>query len=403
MITTDSTPTTNSTPTTAAIDARITPSWGAIWSIAVVIAALSASEMLPASLLTPMASSLNVSAGLIGQSVTATAIVAIATSLVIAPMSRRFDRRPLLLAFGAALIVSNIVVATAPNATVMLGARLILGITLGGVWGLAASLALRLVPAASVPRALSIIFGGSTVAAIAAAPLGAFFGEVLGWRSVFVVVAVISAIAVAGQVFLLPSMAPLGGRDNANLKAVLRLPWLLFALVGVLFFWGGGFSFNTYIRPYLENVTEVHPSGLSIILLMFGIASFIGTVLAGRLMQWSLRLVLPLTAAAQAILLGLLVIFGQFEAAAAVLITLWGLFFGMAGVGWSTWVARMYPSHAEATGGLLVAAIQVAMMGGALLGGALIDNLDPVAPLLAAAVLLAVGAVYTGAIMRASR
>jgi len=356
--------------------------------------------MLPASLLTPMATSLGVSEGLIGQSVTATAILAIATSLLIAPLSRRFDRRPLLLTMGAALVVSNLVVAAAPNATVMLGARLVLGMTLGGVWGLSASLALRLVPASSVPRALSIIFGGSTVAAIAAAPLGAFLGEIVGWRAVFVGVAALSAMAVAVQTRLLPSMPPLGGDTHTSLVRVARLPRLLPGMLGVMLFWGGAFSFNTYIRPFLEQVTGVHANGLSLVLLAYGVASFVGTMLAAPLMHWRLRSVLPATAAAQATSLGLLYALGQSTLAAAALITVWGLFVGMAGVGWSTWVARTYAHHAEAAGGILVAAIQLAMMTGALLGGALIDALTPTAPLIASVIMLAAGSVYVAVIMR---
>lgn len=98
-----------------------------------------------------MAASLGVSKGMVGQSVTATAILPIVASLSVASQSRRFDRRPLLLIL--ALDVSNLVLATAPNATITLVAWMVLGLTLGGVWALAASLALRLVPPASVPRA----------------------------------------------------------------------------------------------------------------------------------------------------------------------------------------------------------------------------------------------------------
>lgn len=396
-----------STTDSIAVDTDSAPrakaAWGAIWSIAVVIAALSASEMLPASLLTPMAASLGVSEGLIGQSVTATAILAIVTSLLIAPLSRRFDKRPLLLIFGAALVTSNLVVAFAPNATIMLGARMVLGITLGGVWGLSASLALRLVPSASVPRALSIIFGGSTVAAIAAAPLGAFFGEIVGWRSVFIGVAVASLVAVVAQVFLLPSMAPSANPSRTRMSAVLRLPGFLPAMLGVLLFWGGAYTFNTYIRPYLEVVSAVDANGLSLVLLAFGVASFVGTIVAAPLMQWNLKVVLPASAAAQAILLAALIVTGQYLIAAAVLIGFWGVFVGMAGVGWSTWVTRSYPDNAEATGGILVAIIQVGMMLGASFGGVLIDSIDPVAPLTAAVIALAIGAVYTAAIMRTRR
>jgi predicted MFS family arabinose efflux permease len=159
--------------------------WAAVWALALTVTTLNASEMLPASLLTPMAASLDASEGLVGQSVTATALLAIATSLFIAPLTRRFDRRHVLLVVAAAQVLSNLVVALAPDAGVMLAARVLLGLTVGGVWGLSASLALRLVPSEGVPRALSIIFGGASVAMVAATPIGAFLGGIIGWRGVF--------------------------------------------------------------------------------------------------------------------------------------------------------------------------------------------------------------------------
>jgi hypothetical protein len=69
-------------------------------------------------------------------------------------------------------VISNLAVAFAPGFVPLVLARLVLGVGVGGFWGLSASLALRLVPAADLPMALSIIFGGGAVAGVAAAPLG---------------------------------------------------------------------------------------------------------------------------------------------------------------------------------------------------------------------------------------
>jgi len=378
------------------------PQWAAVWSLSIVIAALNASELLPASLLTRMSASLEVSEGLIGQSVTATAILAIITSLVIAPLSQRVNRRLLLIVFGVLLVVSNVIVAMSPNATILLAARLILGATVGGVWGMAPSLALRLVPSEYVPRAMSIIFGGATVAMIAAAPLGAYYGEIIGWRGVFLVIAGLSALAVLGLLFAFPPMPLLSSGKGTGMKHTLRLPWLVPGLLGVMLFWGGAQSFNTYIRPFLESVAGLSPNGVSLVLLLVGIASFIGTLIAAPLMSWSFRIMLPTAAAAEAILLGFLLLSGGSEWAAYSLPALWAVFVGTAGVGWSTWIARTFPNHAEPAGGMLVAAIQGSMMLGALLGGALIDTIDASAPLAASVIVLAVAAIYVGIIMRLS-
>ncbi len=91
-------------------------------------------EFLPASLLTPMASSLGVSEGMAGQAVTATALVALVTGLLIATATRNIDRRWVLMFFSILQIVSSLMVAFADSLAFLLLGRLLLGIAIGGFW-----------------------------------------------------------------------------------------------------------------------------------------------------------------------------------------------------------------------------------------------------------------------------
>jgi predicted MFS family arabinose efflux permease len=59
------------------------------------------------------------------------------------------------------------------------------------------------------------------------------------------------------------------------------------------------------------------------------------------------------------------------------MVALWGLAFGAVPVAWSTWLARSIPDEAESGGGLMVAAIQLAIALGAALGGAVFDISGP--------------------------
>jgi len=377
-------------------EATARPGWAAVWALALTVATLNASEMLPASLLTPMAAGLSTSVGVVGQSVTATAVLAIVTSLLVAPLTRRFDRRNVLLVVAAAQVVSNLLVAFAPNAAMMLTGRVLLGLTVGGVWGLSASMALRLVPAPSVSRALSIIFGGASVAVVAAAPLGAVLGELVGWRGVFVGAAGLAAVATLALALTLPRLPSQQTTTRSGLGATLRLPGLVAGMVGVLLLFGGQQMLQTYLRPLLEAFSDFGANGVAVTLLVFGAASLTGTLTAPILLKRTIRLTLTGVAAAQAVLLALLFILGAGSTVITVtLVAGWGFAVGMVAVAWSTWLAQSYPDHGESGGGILVAVIQGSMMLGAIFGGVLIDAAGPTAPLLAATVVLAVGAVYT--------
>jgi predicted MFS family arabinose efflux permease len=152
----------------------------AVFSLAMGVFGLLTAEYLPASLLTPMAAELGVSEALAGQAVTVTAVVALFAGLLVPGLTRGIDRRVVLLCFSALMICSNLLVAVSSSLTVLLLMRVLLGIALGGFWSMAAAVAMRLVPAALLPRALSIIFSGIAVGTVVAVPLGSFLGGLYG-------------------------------------------------------------------------------------------------------------------------------------------------------------------------------------------------------------------------------
>jgi predicted MFS family arabinose efflux permease len=346
-----------------------TPKWLAVFSLTLGVFSLVTAEFLPASLLTPMAATMHISEALVGQAVTVTAAAALVAALVAAVVTRALDRRVVLMGFSVLLIASNLLVASATSLTSLLLARLLLGIALGGFWSMATAVAMRLVPPAMVPRALSILFTGVSVATIVAAPIGAFFGHLFGWRTVFLMAAGIGIVTLLFQFACLPRLAATGTARLTTLVEVARRPGFGLGILCTVLVFGGHFALFTFIRPYLEDVAHLGIDTLSLLLLGFGLANFAGTLLAGVLIERSLRLTLalmPLLMGAAALLLAIL---PAGLPTIALLVALWGMAFGGVPVGWSTWVARSVPDEAESAGGLLVAAVQAAIACGAAGGG----------------------------------
>ena len=350
------------------------PAWTAVFAVTLGVFALITAEFLPASLLTPMAASLGVTEGMAGQTVTATAAIALVTSLVISVLTRNIDRRMVLLSFSVLLVASNLLVAFAPTLSLVLVGRVLLGIAIGGFWTMSAAVAMRLVPEAMVPRALSIIFSGVSVATVAAAPLGSYFGHIIGWRNVFLIATVIGVAAFFWQLIVLPKMAPTGSARMGTLVDVMKRPVMRAGMASVLLVFTGHFAFFTYLRPFLEVVTGVGVNGLSVILLGFGVANFIGTSLAGFALVRSLRMTLLLMPLAMGAIALALVALGRAPIADALLVALWGMAFGAVPVAWTTWITRTVPDEAESGGGLIVAAVQFAITLGAAAGGVVFDH-----------------------------
>ena len=353
--------------------ANARPAWRAVYALALGVFGLIVAEFLPASLLTPMAASLGVSEGMAGQAVTATALVALVTGLLITTATRNIDRRWVLMFFSVLQIISSMMVAFAGSLEFLLLGRLLLGIAIGGFWSMSTAITMRLVPAAMVPKALAIIFSAVSIATVVAAPLGSYFGALIGWRNVFLICALPSVVALLWQLWVLPSMRPESVGSFATLFKVLRRPGMVGGMLATILIFSGHFAFFTYLRPFLETVAQASVEGVSLILLGFGVANFIGTSIAGHLLARGLRLTLALVPLAMSVLALMMVTFGHVALLDGLLVAMWGFAFGLVPVGWSTWLATTVPDEAESAGGLLVASIQLAISAGAAGGGAVFD------------------------------
>lgn len=343
--------------------------WMAVFSLAMGVFGLLTAEYLPASLLTPMAADLGVAEALAGQTVTVTAVVALFAGLTVPRLTRSLDRRRVLLGFTVLMIASNLLVALSSSLAVLLVMRILLGIALGGFWSMAAAVAMRLVPEKLVPRALAIIFSGIAVGTVVSIPLGSYLGGLYGWRSAFFAATAVGVLTLIFQLFTLPAMAPRKVLKTASVVDLLRRPGIATGMMGCVLAHTGQYALFTYIRPALENVAHVGVERLSLMLLGFGVANFIGTLLAGWLMERSLRATLIIMPAIVGVAALSMIAFPLQETGVMLLVVVWGLAFGGVPVAWSNWVARAVPDQAETAGGMVVASVQSSIAAGAALGG----------------------------------
>ena len=373
-----------------------TPAWMAVFSLAMGVFGLLTAEYLPASLLTPMAAELGVSEALAGQAVTVTAVAALFSGLLLPGLTRGIDRRVVLLGFSVLMIASNLLVAFSSSLMVLLVMRILLGIALGGFWSMAAAVAMRLVPPTLLPRALSIIFSGIAVGTVVAVPLGSYLGGLYGWRSAFVAAAVVGVVTLVFQLFTLPPLAP---RRPARLRTVLEVllrPGIAVGMLACVLVHTGHFALFTYIRPFLESTSGVGAEGLALMLLGFGAANFVGTLLAGWLLEKSPRGTMVLMPALVGVTALALVWLPASVPGQVVLLALWGMAFGGVPVAWSNWVARAVPDQAESAGGMVVASVQSAIAAGAAAGGAMFSFSGIDGVFVAAGILMLLAALLIG-------
>jgi predicted MFS family arabinose efflux permease len=362
--------------------------WGAVLALTLCVSTLVASEFMPVSILTPIASDLHVTEGAAGQAISVSGLFALVTSLALSSVARGIDRRAVLLGLTVLMLTSGFVVAFAPSFAVLMAGRALLGIAIGGFWSMSAATVMRLVAEDRVPKALAMLNGGNALATTVAAPLGSFLGQYIGWRGAFFLVVPLAAVTFVWQWFSLPSMPSDRAVRSASALGLLRRPQARNGMVAVGLLFMGQFALFTYLRPFLESVTHVSVAVLSLILLIMGLAGLLGTWLIGRAVARSLPatlIVAPLLMAAIAVCL---IAVGSNPLPTAVLLGFWGLIGTAAPVAWWTWVSRTFPNDAEAGGGLMVAVIQLSITLGAAGGGLLFDAAGHRATFLASAAAL---------------
>ena len=378
--------------------------WGGIFAMSLCVFALIASEFMPVSLLTPIAGDLHISEGLVGQGIAISGAFAVLMSLSISTVAGRINRKTLLLWLTGLMCLSGAIIALAPNYGVYMVGRALIGVVVGGFWSLSAATAMRLVPAQQVPRALAIFNGGNALATVVAAPLGSYLGSVIGWRGAFFCLVPIALIAFVWQWVSLPSMQAEPRKvGSGSVFSLFKNRLITLGMLAVGTFFMGQFMLFTYLRPFLETVTRVDVSTLSLILLVIGVAGLIGTTAVSRFLKLGFYPTLIAAPLLMAAIAAALVVFGSGLAAVVALLGVWGFVATAAPVGWWTWVAKTMPKDAEAGGGLMVAVVQLSIALGSTVGGLLFDRSGYQSTFAVSAVLLLIAALLVWPTSRADQ
>lgn len=353
---------------TTATTPRTPVPWPPILALTGGIMTLVASEFLPASVLPELARELEVTEGLAGQAVAATAIAGAATAPTIAAVVGTLDRRIVLTLLLAVCALSNLTVALAGAFWVVLIARVLLGVSLAGVWAFAFSSGLRIAPTrpATVSTTLSV---GVTIATVVVVPLTTLGSQELGWRATFGIAAVVAAAAATTVWLLVPPVPAEPGAGFTVLRATLRSRTFVVGIICIGLIAFGNFSGFTYIRVAIE---AIEPATAPWLLLAFGLGGLFGNLVGGAMHR---RLGFAVVAAA--LVLGAAMIatgWATTIAQLAVFIALWGFAFSMIPVTTQLWVTRAQPDRTEAAMSMQVFAFQVAIATGAAVGGAMVDG-----------------------------
>lgn len=245
--------------------------------------AIGMTEYVVTGLLTQFAEDLNVKVATTGLLLSVYAISVAVFGPILRIATIRIPPRPLLIAFMALFIVSNIIAALAPNFTVLLLSRLFSAVMHAPFFGLSMSVAFSITEPAKRPSAIAAVQGGLTIAIMIGVPLGSYIGGIFDWRLVFWVIALLGIVSLVGIILSVPNekytVVPklreeLRVFKNKNVTLVLAI---------IVFGFSGVFTAYTFLEPMLRESAGFGVNGITLGLFLFGIGAVAGNFTSGRI------------------------------------------------------------------------------------------------------------------------
>ncbi|QTU59602.1 MFS transporter [Streptomyces scabiei] len=286
-------------------------------------------EFVVAGLLPEIAGDLQVSVARTGLMITVFAVGMIVGAPLTAMLTLRLPTRLTLMLALAVFALGHVIVAVGSSLTLLLAARFLTAIATGAFWAVANVAATRAAGPAAGARALGLVGAGAMLANVVGVPLGAFAGQLMGWRGPFWALAALAAAAVPLIARTVPQDGPAQrvGSIRSELTA-LRSGRLWLVLAACATTTGGVLAAYSYIAPLLTDRAGLAAGLVPLVLVGFGLGALAGSLVGGRLGDRRPHLVTVAAAAGATLLLLAIVLSAGSAPATIVLVTLLG-FFGL--------------------------------------------------------------------------
>lgn len=333
-------------------------------------------EYIPIALLSDIGTSFSMPVDKVGIMMTVYAWIVALVSLPLMLATAKIERKRLLVGVFTLFVASHILSAVATGFGVLLIARTGVALAHAIFWSITASLVVRLAAKDKRTKALGLLATGSALAAVLGLPIGRLVGQYLGWRASF---ALIGALALICLVTLWKILPNLPSRNVGNIKSlpdILKNTPLLLVYLMIILIVTAHFTAYSYIEPFMLNVVNFSANFATWILLMFGLAGIVASILFGRYYERMERSFLWLAMMAIALGLSTLFLFSDMSALWVINAFLWGIGATTISLVLQIQVLRLAPKATDVAMSIFSGIFNIGIGGGALLGGIVIAQMS---------------------------
>ncbi|MDD9154286.1 MFS transporter [Plantibacter flavus] len=215
--------------------------------------------------------------------ITAYALGVVVGAPTIAALVARYRRKTVLLWLGVAFTVGTFASAVLPSFGLVLLARFVAALPHGAYFGMAALVAASLMGPGKRGKGVALVMTGLTIANVVGVPFATWVGQEFGWRSAYLIVTGIFALATVTIWFAVPVQA---GNPQQTMRRELRVfrrgqVWFVLGFGSIGF--GGLFAVYSYLAPLVTEVAGESATLVPWALATMGVGMTIGNLVGGHL------------------------------------------------------------------------------------------------------------------------
>ncbi|WP_328442074.1 MFS transporter [Streptomyces sp. NBC_00457] len=254
----------------------------AVYVLGVAIFTLNTTEIMVAGLISGIASEFGVSVAAVGWliSIFAVGMVVGGPSLTIA--MRELPPKRSLIWLLVVFTIGQTIAALAPGYWVLAVARVVTALAASAFFGVAAAVCVQLVGAEYRGRAMSVLYGGLTIAQVVSLPAASLIEQHLGWRASFWIVGALALVCIAAVVLKVPDRGETQTLDLPTEIQALRSGRLWGAYATNALVIGAAVTGVTYLSPIFTDAGGFSRSTVPVLFAVYGLATVVGNAVVGR-------------------------------------------------------------------------------------------------------------------------
>ncbi|WP_422699092.1 MFS transporter [Enterococcus durans] len=245
--------------------------------------AIGSTEFISVGLMPLIVNSFHVTLAQAGLTVSLYAIGVTIGAPLLTVLTGKWNRKYLMIVIMLLFIIGNLVAAFALSFSMLLAGRIISALAHGLFMSVSSVIAADVVEPNKRASAIAIMFTGLTVATVTGVPLGTFIGQQTNWHFTFIFIAIIGALGLITNLFLIPKHLPIPG--VVDLRGIIRIfknKFLLGSFIVTALGYGGTFAAYTYLTPILEDKIGYSAHAVVLLLVVYGIMVAIGNTIGGH-------------------------------------------------------------------------------------------------------------------------